>query len=151
MATAFLTLLVWLFGRMKATTMHVLRARQTHGFSGTYFLIFTRWTREHLLTRCRDNVRFSSVTFGYFGTGCQKKKGVGVEVGVGVSFIYMSFFLSFNANSDFSQFAPVVCCYNIFRYKENKKNVVEPIFRIIRNSRVTYKSRQSNDFCNRSS
>ena len=50
----------------------------------------------------------------------------------------MSFFLSFNPNSDFLQFASAVYRYNIFRYKEN---VVELIFP---NSRVTFQSRQSN-------
>ena len=34
----------------------------------------------------------------------------------------MSFFLSFNPNSDFSQFASAVYRCNIFRYIENKEN-----------------------------
>ena len=60
--------------------------------------------------------------------------GVGVGAGAGVSFfiylffLHASFFLSFNPNSDFWQFASAVYRCNISRYKENKINVVELIF-----------------------
>ena len=67
------------------------------------------------------------------GAGVEVGVGAGAGVGVGVTFyiFVMSFFLSFNPNSDFSQFASAVYRYNIFRYKgnkENKKNVLELLF-----------------------
>ena len=66
----------------------------------------------------------------------------GVEVGVGVTFLYfVNVFFSFF----FSQFASAVyrLRHNIFRYKgnkENKKMCLELLFRIIPNSRVIFQS-----------
>ena len=57
------------------------------------------------------------------GAGAGAGAGVGVGVGVGVSLFLHNFyiiFLSFNPNSDFSQFASAVYRYNIFRCDENK-------------------------------
>ena len=52
--------------------------------------------------------------------------GAGAGVGVGVSFfiyIFYVIFLSFNPNSDFSQFASAVYRYNIFRCNEKQSNI----------------------------
>ena len=58
------------------------------------------------------------------GPGPGSGQGSGTGSGSGSLFyiFLMSFFLSFNPNSDFSQFASAVYRYNIFRYTENKEN-----------------------------
>ena len=38
------------------------------------FLFPTRWTREHLLPRCRNNVCFSAVTVGYWAKPCLMRR-----------------------------------------------------------------------------
>ena len=69
--------------------------------------------------------------------------GPGSGQGSGLLFyiFLMSFFLSFNPNSDFSQFASAVYRCNIFRYIENKEKKCAGANFF---ASVTFQSRQSN-------
>ena len=75
---------------------------------------------------CRNKCIFSLSTNGVSKTrGRGRSRGQGQGRGRGHFFIYslMSFFLSFNPNSDFSQFASAVYRYNIFIYKKKMKKL----------------------------
>ena len=67
------------------------------------------------------------------------------RVGVGASFLFFCLFFFILTQILISRkFASAVYRYNIFRYKENKKEMWwSSFFRVIPNSRVTFQSRQS--------
>ena len=77
------------------------------------------------------------------GSGPGPGPGPGPGSGSLFYIFLMSFFLSFNPNSDFSQFASAVYRYNIFRYTENKENKKKCAGANVFAS-VTFQSRQSN-------